>query len=119
MCQKQPCIIMSISTNEYIGKHASRRGNSILVVLILSIKNIFIVDAKVKVLVYSGYIYINYISTDGKENKLLHYSIVVVDQFIFDQVFIFLCNIEDTAQVDTIKEQQPIVIVRDGKRNYK
>ena len=40
-------IIMSISTNEYTGKHASRRGNSILVVLISSIKNIFIVDAKV------------------------------------------------------------------------
>ena len=47
-------IIMSISTNEYIGKHASRRGNSILIVLILSIKNIFIVDAKVKEQVYSG-----------------------------------------------------------------
>ena len=47
-------IIMSISTNEYTGKHASRRGNSILVVLILSIKNIFIVDAKVKELVYTG-----------------------------------------------------------------
>ena len=45
---------MSISKNEYIGKHASRRGNSILIVLILSIKNIFIVDAKVKELVYSG-----------------------------------------------------------------
>ena len=45
---------MSISTNEYTGKHASRRGNSILIVLILSIKNIFIVDAKVKELVYSG-----------------------------------------------------------------
>ena len=42
---------MSISTNKYIGKHASRRGNSILIVLILSIKNIFIVDAKVKELV--------------------------------------------------------------------
>ena len=41
-------IIMSISTNEYTDKHASRRGNSILIVLILSIKNIFIVDAKVK-----------------------------------------------------------------------
>ena len=47
-------IIMSISINEYTGKHASRRGNSILIVLILSIKNIFIVDAKVKELVYSG-----------------------------------------------------------------
>ena len=45
---------MSISTNEYTGKHASRRGNSILIVLILFIKNIFIVDAKVKELVYSG-----------------------------------------------------------------
>ena len=45
---------MSISTNEYTGKHASKRGNSILIVLILSIKNIFIVDAKVKELVYSG-----------------------------------------------------------------
>ena len=40
--------------NEYTGKHASRRGNSILIVLILSIKNIFILDAKVKELVYSG-----------------------------------------------------------------
>ena len=47
---------MSISTNEYTGKHASRRGNSILIVLILSIKNIFIVDAKVKKILrsYSG-----------------------------------------------------------------
>ena len=35
---------MSISTNEYTGKHASRRDNSILIVFILSIKNIFIVD---------------------------------------------------------------------------
>ena len=34
--------------------NASRKGNSILIVLILSIKNIFIVDAKVKELVYSG-----------------------------------------------------------------
>ena len=44
---------MSISTNEYTGKHASRRGTSILIVLILSIKT-FIVDAKVKELVYFG-----------------------------------------------------------------
>ena len=44
---------MSISTNEYTGKHGSRRGNSILIVYILSIKNIFIVDAKVQELVYS------------------------------------------------------------------
>ena len=41
---------MSISTNEYTSKHASSRGNSILIVLIY----IFIVDAKVKELVYSG-----------------------------------------------------------------
>ena len=27
-----------LSINEYIGKHASRRGNSILIVVILSIK---------------------------------------------------------------------------------
>ena len=39
---------MSISINEYSGKHACRRGNSILIVFILSIKNIFIVDDKVK-----------------------------------------------------------------------
>ena len=44
---------MSISTNDYTGKQASRRGNSILIVFILSIKT-FIVDAKVKELVYSG-----------------------------------------------------------------
>ena len=48
-------IIMYISTNEYTGKYASRRGNSILIVLILSIKNMFILDVKVKGLVYSGY----------------------------------------------------------------
>ena len=41
-------INMSISTNEYTGKQASRRGNSILIVFILSIKNMFIVDAIVK-----------------------------------------------------------------------
>ena len=45
---------MAISTIEYTGKHASRRGNSILIVLIFSIQNIVIVDAKVKELVYSG-----------------------------------------------------------------
>ena len=45
---------MSISTNEYNKKHASRRGNSILIVLILSLKNIFIVDVNIKELVYSG-----------------------------------------------------------------
>ena len=47
-------IIMSISINKYSGKHPSRRGNFILIVLILSIKNIFIVDAKVQELVYYG-----------------------------------------------------------------
>ena len=33
--------LMSISTNEYTGQHASRRGNSILIVLILSIKHVY------------------------------------------------------------------------------
>ena len=45
---------MSISTNEYTGKHAPRRGNSILNSTNFIYKNIFIVDAKVKELVYSG-----------------------------------------------------------------
>ena len=49
---------MSISTNEYTGKYAYRRGNSILIVLIFIYKKTFIVDAKVKELVYSGNIVI-------------------------------------------------------------
>ena len=39
---------MSISTDEYTGKHASRRGHSILIVLILSIKTYLLLDDKVK-----------------------------------------------------------------------
>ena len=51
MFKKQLCMYQK---NEYTGQHASIRGNSILIVLILSITNIFIVDTRVKELVYSG-----------------------------------------------------------------
>ena len=51
------CRHFFVYINKWVGKHVSRRGNSILIVLIIYIYiyiNLVIVDSKLKVLVYYG-----------------------------------------------------------------